>query len=523
MLPDELLFAIFSSPLLDLNELLWLRLVNKRFNSLVRRVKITKLAVKIDKDNHFYWSFQERKEYYYFSLFKFINEPISSSVAFRAYRNRFLARKSTVKLMLSRLRQLSIDQLDFGDRLIGRNFLNPLSKLRELESLQIWFLKMHNSSIGVRKISLPTVRLLSIVAFDSYGQKLRVDAPKLTKLAFFALHLGLPKIHLLELTHSELLEEIQTDCYVYDLAKYGNLKTISFSTEKMSGVSSIERIFIDFPKLESVYFKLVKLDPLLDRMYFPFFEGHVLKERIGQLIRHRRKRRNLGVEIFLMDFKVENQRDLDDLFGESDELDVNTQLVLNNYGKLASVITAFRKLNYTELAKHFGNLIPSDFSERFVNIREVLLDETEGGKLDERIFLDFIGECQALNVLEIKHVDLDPSFYCRLDLHCSRLIVLRIELKKQTKQPDMSFVLRHKHLKELSINRTLVFALIERFFMDLKSFKKLKFEMKSKPVEIYRPMFAVGSFKISNKALNSNEKEEFMEALQEVFALAGLN
>ena len=542
MLPDEVLFAILNEPSLDLNELLKLRSVSKRFNRLVVGLKITKLAI-LNRTRYDYVA-DRTNEKYSSQLFKFINEPIGSSVVLRTHSNRLL-KISTMKQMLSRLKQLSIDRLDFNDRSIGKCFFTPLKGLKELESLQIHWLRL--ASGGVKRISLPSIRLLSIVQFESFRSKLRLNAPKLSKLALLGgvLYPHVSKLDQLQLVHPETLEEIEIDHYHHELVNYSNLKTIRFKDEKIQDSFSVQRIFTDFPKLEAVYFGQMDWDdqranrrPRFAYPMYPLYPHEEnglngLKQAMGELIRSGRKHRNLKVKIYLMDFRVESESYLDDLFGRSNTLDVkNTRLVLKNYRKLASVTTAIDTIQYAELAHHFDNAIPSDFQQRFVNIRVVSLERKEGDqkKLDQQRFLEFIEKCHVLNVLQLKHVALDASSYSRLSLCCAYLTTLRIELEEPVETPDMSFILDHEHLNELSINRLLKYELIEKAFTDLKFFKVLKYEMNGKPIEIdrNRGYAATGHysgvlFNISNKCLNSNQDVEFLEALRNLFALAGLD
>ena len=524
MLPDELLFAIFNDTSLDLNELLELRLVNKRFNRLVQRVRITKLAI---RNRRQYLCGLQTGQSYFNQLFKFLNEPIGTGFTLETSRQSNGFQKSRARnQMLSKLKQLSIDYLNLNRRNGNRkNFLTFLKQLKELESLQIFSLQLDPK--GVKNISLPTIRILSIIRFESSGAKLQVNAPELSKLAFLDAypHNNNSRLDLLELVHPQTLEEIELKCYHPQLVRYSNLKTIRFKNEKLQNSLSVERIFIDFPKLEFVYFGITK------RNHFHFYDEGLftdyewLGQKLGELVRSRRKHRNLNVKLYVMDFKIENQTDIDDLFGSSSEIDVdNTRLVLNNYGKLASVTTAIRKINYIEVANYFGNTIPSDFHQRFVNIRSVSLDRKEDEKspLDQNSFVNFIAKCQVLNVLELNHVDLDPVFYARLHLRCPYLSTLRIELEKKDKKlKDISFILSLQNLNEFSINRPINFMLINRAFTDLKSFRILKCKLKGKPIEIDRSSQRK-FFKISNKNINPCQNNEFLKALHNLFALAGL-
>lgn len=520
MLPDEILFAIFNEPSLDLNKLLELRLVSKRFNNLILCLKITRLAVRSTWHSDYSLCLRP-SENYSSQLFRFVNEPIGSSITFTNLRNHFLKCR-TFQLISSRLKQLSIDKLDFTDGSINKNFLTPLKKLRELRSLQIFWLKAGNR--GVKTISLPSVRLLSIVKFESRGSKLRIDAPELSKLAFlnFLRTNGISSP--LKLIHPQTLEEIEINYYQDLLAECSNLKTIRFKDASFVNESDVEVILTGFPKLESIYFEFFKDDfedfgasrPL------QLIRSRSLKEKMGEIIRLRRKHRKSNIKIYLMDFKIKNQSNIDALYDSYQELDVEkTRMVLNNYRKLASVTTAVSAINYAELVDHFGSAIPDKFHQQFVNVRVVRLNQKQGkNALNQKRFVEFIEKCQVLNVLEIKNTDLDASFYSGLRMSCPYLAILRMELKKQVEQPDMSFVLSLVHLAELSINRPLQGELVTRAFAELKSFAIIRCEMKGKPIEIKRAGDRT-VFKILNKDLNSFLRADFLEALRNFLSLVG--
>lgn len=225
-----------------------------------------------------------------------------------------------------------------------------------------------------------------------------------------------------------------------------------------------------------------------------------------------------------MDFRIENQSDLDDLFVDSKPLDMtDTRHVLNHYSKLATVTTAIDTIRYTELVDHFGNAIPSDFHQQFVNIRVVSLDrkQEDQTELDQRSFIEFLEKCKVLNVLELKHINLGASFYSRLSLSCPYLSILHIELDEPVETPDMCFILNYKYLVEFSINRPMEYRVIHRCLTDLKSFELLKCEINGKPIEIDQKRNRRYSLKISNKNLNSSQTGEFLEALENLFALVG--
>lgn len=525
MLPDEILFAIFSDPSLTVNDLLQMRSACKRFNSLIVGLKITKLAMRnIRRGREIDYPFNlQKSENYSSQLFRFINEPIGASITLNIIPNRF-PKIATTRQILFGVKQLSIDKLDLADfRSIRKSFLTPLKELKGLESLQIFLLKL--GSKGLKKISLPTVRLLSIIQFESHGSKLRVDAPNLSRLSLFNRHTysGDSRLDRLQLVQPETLEEIEVDCYHEELTNFPNLKTIRFRNETMLITWPVQ-IFTAFPKLESVYFGLLERNSnLADDVFtmYPFWTNR-MNHLIGELLRLGRKQRNLSVKIYLMDFKVENQRDLDELFVGDNPLDVNnTRLVLNNYAKLASVITSIRTIHYADLIDHFDNVIPGDFHQRFVNIRAVSFDRSGANQreIDPRRFVEFIEKCEVLNVLELKHVNLDGRFFANLHVSCPFLSILHIVLESQAETPDTSFILNHKHLNDFSINRPMPYSVIERAFIDLQSFRGLKYEMNGKPIEIDRNWNSLGSLKISNKNLNSPRVPEFLEGLKNLFDL----
>lgn len=525
MLPDEILLVIFKDPSLDLNDLLQLRSACKRFNSLIVGLKITKLAVLRRKPNPYRRLFR-RGENYSSQFFKFINEPIGSCMTLKTLPGRFL-KSATTKQILSRLKQLSIDELDFAEESIMEHFLTPLEELKELESLQIHFLSL--GSENMKCISLPTVRLLSIVKFSGFNSaKLRIDAPKLSKLAFLDRYPNNSSIKRLELVHPETLEEIETHCYHPQLADYSNLKTIRFRNEELEEIQPVESVLTDFTKLESLYFGRIQPNGFLGdengHISYSFYGVHMQRQGIGELLRFARKRRNLNAKIYLMDFRVESQNDLDDLYVNDRPLYLtDTRRVLSNYSKLASVTTAIDTIHYADLMDHFGNAIPDDFHQQFINVRVVSLDrkQAHSSEFDHGRFMEFLEKCQVLNVLELKHVDLDTAFYSRLPLACRYLSILRIELEKPVKTPDLSFILNHEHLAELSINRPVEFGLIRHCLTGLNYFQVLKCEMNGKPIEIDCSDKPKRIFKISNKNLNSYRSEEFLEALESLFALIG--
>lgn len=437
----------------DLNHLLSLRLVSKRFDQLVRSIRTTSLSVHVAHES-------ERTCNYDFNdgTYKFTNEPIRLGLWFQTKKLHFL-KSSLMQTLLCKLRQLSIDIVRIASKTDWSRFETNINHFIELDQLQIENLELDDPDTN-KLVNLRNIESLSIQEFT--GQRFKLKAAKLRKLDWNEDLDHLELIYPANITHLRLARGLE------DNQQFNKLKT------RFKGLSHLYIGNYDYFEDFSVFSNF----PKLKEVYYPEIE----KEMLVRLIKQKKISRNLDLKLYFNFFRIDDLNDIDDIFngpdGQENLLEpVRTRVIIDNYEKLASAVD-FEKMDYSALIDRFGTA-PADFTEKFFNIQKIVIGQPLGSQTD---FIAFLRKCKLLIKLKINDARLDRAFYSDLSVCCPYIISLKVILNSVDLIDafDPSFLSSLKFLVKFSINQPLDSQFFMAAFKGLKALETMSFILNGK-------------------------------------------
>ena len=267
-----------------------------------------------------------------------------------------------------------------------------------------------------------------------------------------------------------------------------------------------QSIFARFPKLKEIHCDLfTKIDIL-------------------NLIKERKLSNMLNVRIYCNGFSVNEQDEVEELFGNDDRFELTTQRIVSNYHRLPRVVQMCVDLDYNELVRQFGNRIPSDLHNKILGTQKLRII---GNVDDQDCLLRFIGKLRPRK-LEIKFTSLNQTsfFYENLHLYLNRGVDLIIE-ENPGVITNLDFILKLGDWYTFSINQQIPYELIERLINQLRISKKvqiiLEFLLNDQPIKIVLNNFyhlAVNQCSISISGQEySYTIYEILNAVRQVFGI----
>ena len=444
-LPNEMIEKILQG-LDDVNELLKCREVNKRCKQIVDKMRITgSLSVensRLPVDEYLRFDFQR---------YKFTDELISPmSTLFRTSNFNLVKCKFMLK-MISRVRMLAIDHLQIRTTPQLNQFQSTINQLRSLEHLQIGRLTMSRT----RTLRLDHIRKFALL--QNHSMSLVLTAPKMTHLAALCnLSYGLQITDADQLTHlaipshfTNFLDQCPTEKIEY--------LQINGSVDQ----SIVHSIIRGYPALRELHVKLVN------------------KAAVREILKQKRVARNLNLAIHFSGFRIDDEGDVEQMFGEHHELkSAPFAFIGANFDRIR-LVDEIRNVNYSKLIRAIGQsaLTIDEFFSKFIRIETVTVKRYVNGQAN---LIEFLKKCKLLTKLTISNSPLNQAFYNKLHTHCPELETLKIEAPSKYKL-NLDFLFENVKLKTLSINREIEFAILSGLLQRSRTFS-VEFVLKNKLV-----------------------------------------
>ena len=432
LLPVEMIENIFRH-LNDLNEILKCRRLNKRCRQAVDGIRIDSLSVQ-NSDKTDFANYKTKPK----------------NVKFRT-KNLHFHKSKVIKRMLSRLRILAIWFVDFKEKQELQQFLEYINELTGLEHLLIL-----NLFLGRNNWSLQFDHIKSL-SIHNYYDNLILTAPKLTELTLLNLSSDVNLINTNAITH-----------LVAPGDGRWNLK--GYSKDKIEYL-----VFIRNPTL-SILNAFISTHPALKELQIQLVD----KATALELLKQKRIAQNLNLVFYLSGFPVRDLDDVEQLFGVQQKLkNIAFPYLIANFERIHSV-NWLKRVNYSDLIGYSDQLPVDAFLSKFNHVEQV---EVEWEIESEAKFTEFLKHYKKLKKLTIMNSPLSGAFYENLHTVCANLTALDIETTHQFHNVD--FLLKHRRLRELTINRELDFEFINRFIQPSPSgFYLFRFQRKGIWVEL---------------------------------------
>lgn len=438
----------------DLNHLLSLRLVCKRFDQLVKSIRTTSLSVHVAHENERICNHDFTDGFY-----RFTNEPIRLGLWFQT-RNLVFLRSSLMQTLLCKIKKISIDYVRITSKTDWGMFELGLNHFTELEQLQIENIEMEDPNAN-KVVWFRHIESLSVQEFT--GEKFKLKAPKLRKLDWN------DELDQLELTYPAKITHLRLGRCLEDSKQFNKLKN------RFKGL--IQLVLGNYDFFEN--FCVFNSFPKLKEVYYPEID----KERLVRLIKQKKISRNLELKLYFNFFRIDDLNDIDDIYRVSDDDDENPpesvqmQVMLDNYSKLANAVE-FEKMDYSALIDRFG-AVPTDFHEKFFQIQKIVV----GQQLDSQAnFIAFLRKCKLLNKLKIDDTRLDRAFYADLSVYCPYIVSLKVVLHSPdlVEAFDPFFLSSLKFLIKFSFNHPLDSEFFMSAFQGIKGLETMCFVLDGK-------------------------------------------
>ena len=494
-LPLELYLSIFD--FLDLNDLLTMRLVSKRFESAVREFRIEELTF---LDYYFYLG------YSHFTNVWFSSEKTREQRMLFLFSKGFLSRGPCKVQFLRRLYIWSLRMIEGID-------LEVIARFQHLECLEIGFDLRTPHSFS---LSLPNLRALRVIEF-LHKEPLEVVAPKLQALElpwlqyvpFRREELSRKEyltVYLSQLTfrhpqtvrylffhedylsfpydplaHEPYLNQFESvDCIeIKHLQNHRAAFLSNFDPDRL--VRSQDRTF----RLDQLLLKF----PNLKRIYCNVWHGYLKKAVFANLIRQLRDLERSDLKMFSNDIELSGDPILIEDFDRCRRaylsqnrdtkwdfyLSGKFMLQLRHYSKLNDRVKMGEWIDYSELEAWLGSMqveqgaafdragpapsggLPIDFFKRFPFIRGIRVTSRIS---DPDALVSFVKNCNKLKQFSSSGSELGQAFFDQLPV-VSSLNFLEIE---EASDLDMQFLLRMNRLVGLKTNQQLTTKIARYFF-----------------------------------------------------------
>ena len=470
LLPVEIWKLIFEKHLSEVNDLLRLRLVCKSFQSIVRVVKITSLAVRLGRKN------DKMPLTWETSQFFGTNQLIKNSNVLFTCNARFFS-QGIMRWMLYGLEALYIEN-GMGGSKDSVFSLYALKNLGQLEQLQIDTLNPERNTSLLRSSSLQRL------CIGDFKKKTTLTL-RCRKLREFKTRTNLSRFYFpypekITLLHVEDLKDDHSE-----LNQFKNLQHLIVRNGNHNGGDILQLLPEDLVSL-----KMKEID----------------KQKMQYLLKQKKLLRRLNLKIYLSGILIETNQEIDDFYAQNDTMFAErTKLILSKYGKLSDICPWIHEINYSVVWQHFGGRTPDDFFSKLVNIETIVVDQLI---TDADHFGEFIGRCCNLRKLHIE-ATVDQRIYDCLHNACDQLTSLTIN---DSEAIDLEFVLNQKNLVYFTTNQEIQPNKLAEFG-NLKHLQVLEFSYNGKEAEIRSQTYGC-QFTIDNNMAFFDYKDEVFEFLK---------
>ena len=436
-LPLELYQEIFEY--LDIEELLNIRLVNKKCKEIIQHFKIRELI--------FDASFKYKYNWYFSNRSTLMNNVIKESKLFMLKNSLF---------NLEFLRRLKIDCLKDNSKISLKDINKLFIHLHQLDIYLYFCTKNEN-----RLLDLPNLQILTLAISNScYEQnyKLRVNAPKLHVLELDS------QLRFVDFEHPLTIKHLkQNGDFYFNLRAFKNLE------------------YIEFFSLKNYYFKQIKIDllkmfPNLKYLLLELDNYSILSTILEKSVE---KKRELNVY-----FKSIQFRTADELAKFNRTYAIKFHFLfdtlsgyLKYFDRTANNLDFINEISYSrlmDLIELYPNLmqLPANFFAKYSNIQKVYVEKAVG-KQNE--FISFLTNCKNLGYLAISNSELDQSFFNRL---CNITNLIELEINEQRDEKlDLQFIFRMYKLNQFKTNQEMSMEELKKFDSSTNRLYKIRFNV----------------------------------------------
>lgn len=450
---DIFYFYIFEY--LDVDEILRLRFLNKRFNSIVKSYDIKELAIV-----HFDDCWHEKDSFY---LKNHMDNWFSTTSSIRIenqqhlYNLNLLSNPAANLVYLRRLRFSYFQNIKLDD-------LNKFTQLQILE--------MHGSLAidSIRHLRLPELLALSLSIELKETGHLLIETPNLHSLDIKKSDLERTKFQ-----YPLSIKYLIIDTYVACMSMFTNLECIDF-------------YFFLHSKSDDI-FKLKKLK----KIRFNFYVANNSANELEDLFRSKS-----DLDVVLYGVKLKEIAKVNEFFTKSILV-----FQMDNYDDLEDDLNFIRHIRYNDIKLLLSSNQPFDLFNKYTNIQKLEIDSKVK---DSNQLINFLRGHTNFHHLIVKRTSLNQQFYDQLPV-IKRLSVLEIR-DEEDSNLDFGFILKIPYLRLLSIEQDIP---ISRTFNlnNLKYLRRLNFMIFGKDLILQkrgRDKYRIDSNSSIEEALQKNVK-----------------
>lgn len=427
---ENLPIEIFYHHIFDflcIDDVIALKLVSKKFRSLIDNLNVQELLIQSTRYKDFWIS---------------INKPVQFNNIL-SDKNFHLLFKLPIFLNLKRL------QIDLREKEIK---LDDFNKFMKLEIFEINLIEKHES--GKHLLQLPNLKAFALGIYTESPDDFVIDTPNLEHL----------QLHSWE--KIQLEDRVR---FVYPLS-VKRLRILYFD-KKISIFKNLE--YLEYSDIESI-----KMNQLLelDNLKMVRILGGPIANKLDQLrtsLFYQNK-----MKMSLKGVLIKETSKLD----EYKKINNNLKFQLTNFDDLENNLNYETEIQYDDLINLLPKPRPIDLFRKYCNIRKLLVSTATD---DENQLIDFIRECRNLAFLDIQNSKIGQHFYDRLP-EISTLFNLKIrECGDRDVDLDFRFIMRMYYL--FSLQTDFKVKIDKNLDLNkLKFLESLEYKIKGDPVTIYK-------------------------------------
>ena len=450
-LPFELYETILEY--LDLNELLNVRLLNRRFKLVVSEFRIKEL---IFRDLKKRLCVQHKDNWFH------LNKPQNCHAIIDISRIKLL---SSSIFKIQNLKRLFISELGIN----GTINLDNVNEFKQLEHLEFSFYLNKINIDKNRKLSLSNLKSFSFsfirisddLKNEDINSIIEFDTPSLEAIR---LSKGSDLVYF-KFNNPSTIKYLSLTFYDEDTKIFKNVEYLCVLVE----ITISSNFLSKYPNLKEIRI-------------------HEFRDDKNSLIDNMQKK---DLKIYFKDVQILNAEDLNDC-----EYELDFQMA--NYARLDYNLQYDSILNYSNLM-NLTNKIPVDFFKKFTNINAISIDNRVE---NEDNLIEFIKNCQNLFDLCLKNSELSQNFYDQL-ASISSLGKLIIN-EKEDLNINFEFINKMYYLFEFKTNQQL--DLKENYALNYLIYLKfIEFQISKNQIKVIKSKRDEYKLKISRYSTNKLE------------------